>query len=47
MMVDNGYLMMTDPTEPLTSDEYVNSLRNYGAVKEVPRVDYDRMGFHF
>ena len=47
LMVDNGYLLMTDSAEVLTSDDYVNSLRNYGTVKEVPRVDYERLGFHF
>ena len=47
MMVDNGYLLLTDASETLTSDKYVSSLNNYGAVKEVPRVDYERLGFHF
>lgn len=47
MMVDNGYLLLADASETLTSDKYVSSLNSYGTVREVPRVDYERLGFHF
>lgn len=47
IMMENGYLLMTDPAAMLTSDDYVNSLSNYGTIKEVPLVDYDDLGFHF
>lgn len=46
-MMDAGYLLTADPAKILTSDEYVNSLNNYGKVKEVPPVDYEKLGFKF
>ena len=46
-MVDSGYLLMTDPSEVLTSDAYVESLNQYGSVREVPLIDYDKLGFKF